>query len=60
VTRAFGGQVYHAGVRCSVPLILFGWGNGWNGISDRNVRENFAPVDGQDVLASLVKIPIET
>ena len=43
-----------------MPLILFGWGNGWSGISDRNAKENFAPVDGQDVLASLAKIPIET
>jgi hypothetical protein len=39
---------------------LYGGGNGWSGISDRNAKENFAPVDRQEVLASLVKIPIET
>ena len=43
-----------------MPLLLFGQGNGWSGISHRNVKENFGPVDGQDVLASLAKIPIET
>jgi hypothetical protein len=28
--------------------------------SDRNAKENFAPVDGRDILARLVTIPIET
>jgi hypothetical protein len=29
-------------------------------ISDRNAKENFAPVDGRDILARLATIPIET
>jgi len=32
----------------------------WSVTSDRNVKENFAPVDGQDVLKCLASIPIET
>jgi hypothetical protein len=37
--------------------------NSWASIptpSDRNLKENFVPVDGQEVLASLAEIPITT
>jgi hypothetical protein len=30
----------------------------WTNVSDRNVKENFAPVDGQDVLNRLAGLPI--
>jgi hypothetical protein len=35
-------------------------GNSWSGISDRNVKANFTPVDGQEILDRLADIPIET
>ena len=35
-------------------------GGVWTDSSDRAQKENFAPVDGQDVLASLAEIPITT
>ncbi|HEX6641429.1 MAG TPA: tail fiber domain-containing protein, partial [Thermoanaerobaculia bacterium] len=33
-------------------------GGTWNSVSDRNMKENFAPVDGEDVLARLRNVPI--
>jgi hypothetical protein len=41
----------------------FGGGGGlggMSGISDRNLKENFAPVDSQDILARINKLPIST
>jgi hypothetical protein len=35
-------------------------GGSWTSISDRNLKDNFTPVDGQDVLARLADIPITT
>jgi trimeric autotransporter adhesin len=35
-------------------------GNSWSCSSDRNLKENFQPVDGQEVLASLAEMPITT
>jgi trimeric autotransporter adhesin len=32
----------------------------WKTLSDRNVKENFVPVDGRDILERLSGIPIET
>jgi len=32
----------------------------WTNASDRDQKENFSPVDGQEVLASLVEMPITT
>ncbi len=36
---------------------FLGWGNGW---SDRNMKENFAPVDSQDILTKVANLPITT
>ncbi|MEO6907564.1 MAG: tail fiber domain-containing protein [Abditibacteriaceae bacterium] len=38
----------------------FGGGGGIGSISDRNLKENFAPVDPQDVLTRISKLPIST
>jgi hypothetical protein len=35
-------------------------GGAWTDVSDRDAKENFAPVDGQEVLGSLVEMPITT
>ncbi len=35
-------------------------GGAWTNASDRNAKENFAPVDGQEVLARLAEISITT
>jgi hypothetical protein len=35
-------------------------GGGISNISDRNLKENFAPVDTQDILAQINKMPITT
>lgn len=36
---------------------FLGWGIGW---SDRNMKENLASVDSQDILAKVVNLPIAT
>jgi hypothetical protein len=35
-------------------------GGVWTNASDRDAKENFAPVDGQEVLARLAQVPIQT
>lgn len=35
-------------------------GNAWSSVSDRAAKENFAPVDGREVLDRLASIPIQT
>ena len=32
----------------------------WSGLSDRDAKENFSPVDGEDTLARLASVPIQT
>jgi len=34
-------------------------GTSWTTISDRNAKQNFVVVDGEEILAKLVSIPIE-
>ena len=35
-------------------------GNAWTSLSDRNVKANFAALDGREVLARLAEVPIQT
>lgn len=34
--------------------------NGWENVSDRNLKENFASIDSLDILAKLVEMPVQT
>jgi hypothetical protein len=48
------GGLFYTGV------VLTPGGTSWGSLSDRNVKENFAPVDGQDILKRLASTSIET
>ncbi len=44
----------------SAGVLLPTGGSAWSSLSDRNVKENFQPVDGEDLLARLARVPILT
>ena len=55
---ATGGFYFYTGN--SVGLQVAGGGNAWSAISDRNVKENFAPVDTRAVLEKVMALPVTT
>jgi hypothetical protein len=60
IARASGGLEFYSrsdlGTYCKLPA-----GSGsWSCSSSRDLKENFTPVDGQEVLASVAEIPITT
>jgi len=62
--RATGGVRFVSAIDGSgdptAGVTLAAGGSSWSSISDRNLKDNFTPVDGQEVLASLAEIPITT
>ena len=44
----------------SAGVVLPAGGGAWNNLSDKNTKENFALVDGEDLLRRLRKVPIST
>ena len=58
--RASGGTIFFSTSDQTNGVVL-GAGTGtWSSLSDRNAKENFAPVDGLEVLERLAAIPVET
>lgn len=60
--RASGGALFFSSGDLSTGVYLAPGSEMWTPISasDRNLKENFAPVDGQETLARLAEIPITT
>ena len=58
--RASGGFTFFTDAGLTTGVTVGAGGGSWSSISDRNLKENFAPVDGQSLLARLNEIPIET
>jgi hypothetical protein len=62
--RATGGARFVSAIDGSgsptAGVILNAGAGSWSSLSDRNQKEHFAPVDGQEVLACLGEIPITT
>ena len=58
--RTHGGARFYTAFGTATGVQLSAGGNAWSSISDRNVKENFTPVDGQEILASLAEMPITT
>jgi hypothetical protein len=58
--RSHGGARFYTASGTGTGVQLASGGGSWGSLSDRNVKENFTPVDGQEVLASLADVPITT
>ena len=63
--RATGGTYFVSAINGTTGMPTAGvyltpGANGWNSICDRNLKENFTPVDGRAVLARLAAMPIAT
>jgi hypothetical protein len=62
VARASGGVYFYTSGNQSTGVYLPSGGETWQQVSasDRNLKENFSPVDGQQILGLLADIPITT
>jgi hypothetical protein len=56
--RASGGARIFSNTAATTGVRLAPGGNSWMGASDRNLKENFTPVDGRLILHQLSLIPI--
>jgi outer membrane murein-binding lipoprotein Lpp len=56
--RATGGFVFYTSA--SVGATLAAGSGSWTSMSDRNAKENFAPLDPQSVLAKVAALPLST
>jgi trimeric autotransporter adhesin len=59
-TRAAGGYRLFTNSAATIGVSLAASGNSWSSLSDRNRKENFAAVDGEDVLRRLRSVPVST
>jgi hypothetical protein len=58
VARASGGVRFYTNTALTSGVKVDAGGGSWASISDRALKENFAPVDGQEILTHLAAIPI--
>jgi trimeric autotransporter adhesin len=59
-TRAAGGYRLFTNSAATIGVSLASSGNSWASLSDRNRKEDFAGVDGEDVLKRLRNVPVST
>jgi hypothetical protein len=57
---ASGGVRIFSNVMATSGVLLAPGGGSWTSVSDRNAKENVVPVDGEDVLERLSRVPIAT
>jgi hypothetical protein len=60
LARASGGTTFYSNADATVGVALYSNDGSWSSFSSRDVKDNFTPVDGQQVLASLANVPITT
>jgi len=58
VARASGGVYFYTNSDLTSGFYVPAGGNAWSSVSDRALKENVTPVDGQEVLARLADVPI--
>lgn len=58
--RASGGVVLYTNPTTTTGVYLNAGGSSWNVLSDRNRKESFLDVEGEDVLARLREVPVST
>lgn len=60
VARASGGVYFYTNSGLSSGVYVPAGDSAWSSVSDRNLKDNVAAVDGQEVLARLAQVPITT
>jgi hypothetical protein len=60
VARASGGVYLYTSGDLSTGAYLAAGSGSWSDVSDRNLKENFTPVDGMEVLTRLAEVPVAT
>jgi len=60
VARASGGVYFYTNSGLTSGMYLSAGGSSWNAVSDRERKENFAPVDAQELLERLAETPVTT
>jgi hypothetical protein len=60
MVRASGGITMYTNSELTSGMYLAASGSSWNAVSDRERKENFAPVDALELLARLAENPITT
>jgi len=60
IARAVGGVTFYTSTDLLAGVTVAGGGGSWSSVSDRNAKQNFAPVDGAGLLARLASIPVLT
>jgi hypothetical protein len=60
VVRGVGGIRFYTAVNLSSGVEVAPGGGSWSSLSDRNRKENFAELDGEQVLLKLRDMPVET
>lgn len=58
VVRASGGTRIYSNTGLSTGVTLGAGAGAWRSISDRNMKRNIRPVDGQEILEKLLALPI--
>ncbi|MCL6542704.1 MAG: tail fiber domain-containing protein [Roseiflexus sp.] len=60
IFRSSGGYYIYTNASLTSGMFLSGGGSAWNAVSNRALKENFAPVDTRRLLARLAQIEIAT
>ncbi len=60
VARGCGGIKFYTTQNLSAGVEVAPGGGSWSSISDRNRKENFRDVDGEDILARLRRVPVSS
>lgn len=58
--RFSGGYNFYSNSIGTTGVLLTAGGNSWSAVSDARVKENFEPVNGEDVLHKISTIPLTT
>lgn len=60
VARGCGGVKFFTNQGLTAGVELAAGGSGWSAVSDRNRKENFLGLEGEDILARLRSVPVST
>lgn len=60
VARCSGGVYFYTNSTLTSGSYLAAGGSSWSSVSDRNAKENFSEVNGQEILDNLSQVPVTT